>query len=50
MSCSKCIDSAQFDICLHCGEILKPISQNIQEYHAYIEKSFEQPQLLRKEK
>lgn len=39
MACKSCDDYKTFDVCIICGEINKPISQNIQDYYTRLEKS-----------
>lgn len=43
MSCSACDEFSDFDVCISCGEILKPIFETIQEHHKRMVKLFEKP-------
>ncbi len=43
MNCSKCSESSDFNICIGCGEILKPIFETIQEHYQRMEKLFYKP-------
>ena len=38
MGCKECDNYQQLNICLNCGEILKPYSQNIQQHYKDLDK------------
>jgi len=38
MSCVSCNEYTNIYLCIDCGEILEPMSQNIQEYYQRLEK------------
>lgn len=43
MSCVACNEHNNINVCIDCGEILEPMSQNIQEYYQHLEQIVNKP-------